>query len=86
MSSPVTPRFWAGPLRYLRWSARERPAFFFAVAIGALGPISLAVIPPIRNRLGDPDAAPIPLTYPGAFTQLIGRVIRRVLVAGRVAC
>ncbi|KAK4137075.1 hypothetical protein BT67DRAFT_201613 [Trichocladium antarcticum] len=64
MSTAVTPRFWAGPLRYLRWSARERPAFFFAVVLGALGPISLITIPPLRRRMGDPDAAPIPMTYP----------------------
>ncbi|KAL2258455.1 hypothetical protein VTK26DRAFT_8227 [Humicola hyalothermophila] len=75
MSSSVTPRFWATPLKYLRWSMRERPAFFFSVAVGAMGPISLAVIPPLRRRLGDPDAAPIPLTYPvstGPRKQLTG--------------
>ncbi|KAL2183246.1 hypothetical protein L209DRAFT_758744 [Thermothelomyces heterothallicus CBS 203.75] len=63
----ATPRFWAGPLRYWRWAARERPAFFWSVVIGALGPVTLAVVPPIRRALGDEDAAPIPLTYPGTF-------------------
>ncbi|KAL2017372.1 hypothetical protein VTK56DRAFT_2252 [Thermocarpiscus australiensis] len=58
------PRFWAGPLRYWRWAARERPALFWSVCIGALGPATLAVVPPLRRRLGDPDAPPIPLTYP----------------------
>ncbi|AEO54774.1 hypothetical protein MYCTH_2313956 [Thermothelomyces thermophilus ATCC 42464] len=60
----AAPRFWAGPLRYWRWAARERPAFFWSVVIGALGPVTLAVVPPIRRALGDEDAAPIPLTYP----------------------
>ncbi|KAG7291746.1 hypothetical protein NEMBOFW57_001766 [Staphylotrichum longicolle] len=62
--SGATPRFWAGPLRYWRWAARERPGMFWAVVIGALGPVSLVVVPPIRRRIGDPDAAPIPMTYP----------------------
>ena len=65
MSSLGTPRFWAGPLRYLRWSARERPAYFWSVIIGAAGPLAVAVVPPIRKALGDEDAPVIPLTYPG---------------------
>ena len=63
----ATPRFWAGPLRYWRWAARERPGQFWAVVIGSLGPLTLATVPPIRRAIGDPDAAPIPLTYPGMF-------------------
>lgn len=70
MSSPIysaaTPRFWANPLRYCRWAARERPAYFWSVVIGAMGPVTLATVPPLRRRLGDEDAPPIPLTYPGA--------------------
>jgi len=65
MSAPVTPRFWAGPLRYCRWAARERPAYFWSVFIGALGPVTLVVVPPIRKALGDEDAPTIPMTYPG---------------------
>ncbi|KAJ9155714.1 hypothetical protein NKR23_g2003 [Pleurostoma richardsiae] len=64
MSAPVTPRFWAGPLRYCRWAARERPAYFWSVFIGALGPVTLVVVPPIRKALGDEDAPTIPMTYP----------------------
>lgn len=62
--SGQTPRFWAAPLRYWRWAARERPGLFWAVVIGGLGPASLVVVPPLRKRLGDTDAAPIPMTYP----------------------
>ena len=65
--SGATPRFWAGPLRYCRWAARERPGMFFAVVLGGLGPVTVAVVPPIRYALGDPDAPRIPLTYPGMF-------------------
>ncbi|KAL2144513.1 hypothetical protein VTI28DRAFT_9018 [Corynascus sepedonium] len=60
----ATPRFWAGPIRYWRWAARARPAFFWSCVIGGLGPATLVVVPPIRRALGDYDAAPIPLTYP----------------------
>ena len=64
MSGATGPRFWAGPIRYWRWSARERPAFFWSIVVGALGPIMLVTVPPLRRRIGDHDAAPIPLTYP----------------------
>ncbi|KAK0703519.1 hypothetical protein B0T26DRAFT_731751 [Lasiosphaeria miniovina] len=75
MSSPLGPRFWAGPLKYMRWSARERPAYFYSVVIGAAGPLMLVVVPPLRRRLGDEDAPMIPLTYPvptGPRKQLTG--------------
>ncbi len=68
--SGATPRFWAGPLRYWRWAARERPGMFWACVLGGLGPATLVVVPPIRHRLGDPDAAPIPLTYPSTLSPL----------------
>lgn len=63
--SAATPRFWAGPLRYARWASREKPAYFWSVVIGSLGPVSLFVVPPMRRAFGDFDAPPIPLTYPG---------------------
>ncbi|KAH8662221.1 hypothetical protein BX600DRAFT_551031 [Xylariales sp. PMI_506] len=63
MSNP-TPRFWAGPLRYWRWSAREKPAYFWSVILGGSGLVMLAVVPPIQSRLGYKRAAPIPMTYP----------------------
>ncbi|CCF41408.1 NADH-ubiquinone oxidoreductase 9.5 kDa subunit [Colletotrichum higginsianum] len=64
MSSAATPRFWAGPIRYCRWASREKPAYFWSVVLGALGPVQLALVPPIRNYLGDYNAPPIPVTYP----------------------
>jgi len=63
-SGPLAPRFWASPLRYCRWAARERPSFFWSVVIGACGPISLLVIPPIRRSIGAETPKPIPMTYP----------------------
>ena len=68
--SATTPRFWSTPLKYCRWAARERPALFFSVVIGALGPVTLATVPPLRRLIGDVDAAPIPLTYPSTFRPL----------------
>ncbi|KAI0402482.1 hypothetical protein F4802DRAFT_600085 [Xylaria palmicola] len=74
MGNP-TPRFWAGPLRYWRWAAREKPAFFWSCIIGGAGPLILATVPPTLKRLGYERARPIPMTYPvptGPRKQLSG--------------
>ncbi|KAK3363445.1 hypothetical protein B0T25DRAFT_562460 [Lasiosphaeria hispida] len=63
-TGPLAPHFWAAPIRYFRWAAREKPAYFWSVVIGAAGPVSLIVVPPLRHRFGDPDAPTIPMTYP----------------------
>jgi len=64
----AAPHFWVQPLRYLRWSARERPAYFYSCVIAAAGPVMLFTVPPLRRRFGDPDAPVIPMTYPGMFS------------------
>ncbi|KAK4187266.1 hypothetical protein QBC35DRAFT_515615 [Podospora australis] len=64
MAPGAIPHFWQTPLRYLRWSHRERPAYFYSLLIAAMGPITLFTVPPIRKALGDENATPIPLTYP----------------------
>ncbi|KAI1346679.1 hypothetical protein F5Y01DRAFT_297301 [Xylaria sp. FL0043] len=64
-----TPRFWAGPLRYWRWAAREKPAFFWSCVIGGAGPVILLTVPPTLKRLGYERAAPIPMTYPGSWRE-----------------
>jgi hypothetical protein len=63
--SGVAPLFWSTPLKYCSWAARERPAFFWSVVVGAAGPILMPIVPPIRHMLGDIDPAPVPVTYPG---------------------
>ena len=68
-TGPIAPRFWASPLRYCRWAARERPSFFWSVIIGACGPVSLVVIPPIRRAMGAETPKPIPMTYPSKLSQ-----------------
>ncbi|KAI0153596.1 proteinase B [Pestalotiopsis sp. IQ-011] len=74
MSNP-TPAFFNGPLRYIRWSARERPAYLYSVALGAFGLVMLATVPPLQKRFGYERAKPIPMTYPipnGPRKQLSG--------------
>lgn len=66
MSNP-TPAFFNGPLRYIRWSARERPAYLYSVALGAFGLVMLATVPPLQKRFGYERAKPIPMTYPSRF-------------------
>lgn len=63
----AAPLFWSTPLKYCRWAARERPALFWSVIIGAAGPIAMPIVPPIRHYFGDIDAPPVPVTYPSAF-------------------
>ncbi|KAF5021958.1 hypothetical protein F66182_5998 [Fusarium sp. NRRL 66182] len=61
----AAPLFWQTPLKYCRWAARERPALFWSVIIGAAGPVAMPIVPPIRHYFGDIDAPPVPVTYPG---------------------
>jgi hypothetical protein len=63
----AAPLFWQTPLKYCRWAARERPALFWSVIIGAAGPVAMPIVPPIRHYFGDIDAPPVPVTYPSAF-------------------
>jgi hypothetical protein len=59
-----TPFFWSQPLRYMRWASHEKPALFYSVVIGLLGPAIVVVVPPIRHRFGDNQRPQIPFTYP----------------------
>lgn len=58
------PRFFSQPLRYLRWAAIEKPAIFYSIVIGSMGPVTVLTVPPIRRMLGDEKRPEIPLTYP----------------------
>ncbi|KAJ5906562.1 uncharacterized protein N7473_003478 [Penicillium subrubescens] len=59
-----TPQFWSTPLRYIRWASHEKPAIFYSLLIGSMGPVALVTLPPLRRALGDVDPEPIPMTYP----------------------
>ena len=63
----LNPRFWATPIRYCRWAARERPNYFWPIVIGACSPLTFVVGPPIRKLLGDENPPTVPMTYPGAY-------------------
>lgn len=51
----------------MRWASHEKPAIFYSIVIGSIGPVMLVTVPPIRKRLGDGPRERIPLTYPGKF-------------------
>jgi len=57
-------QFWSNPASYCRWAARTHPAIFYSLIMGAMGPISLLTIPPVRRRLGYENAKPLPIGYP----------------------
>lgn len=70
------PRFFSQPFRYLRWAAIEKPAIFYSIVIGGLGPVTIFVVPPIRTMLGDPKRPEIPLTYPSTIPRFNGEASR----------
>ncbi|KFY38298.1 hypothetical protein V495_06656 [Pseudogymnoascus sp. VKM F-4514 (FW-929)] len=70
-----TPRFFSQPLKYLHWAAIQKPAIFYSIIVGSMGPVLVLTAPAIRHRLGDGPRPPIPSTYPvptGPRKQLSG--------------
>lgn len=60
------PRLFSQPFRYIRWASHEKPAIFYSIVIGSLGPASYLVAPLLRRAFGDDyERERIPLTYPG---------------------
>lgn len=65
LSRPMaTPRFFSQPLQYMRWASYEKPAIFYSLVIGSIGPASFLFAPPIRRFFNDGPRERIPLTYP----------------------
>lgn len=58
------PAFFSTPFRYMRWASHERPAIFYSIVMGSLGPVALVTLPPIRRYFGDVDPPLIPMSYP----------------------
>ncbi|CAO1635695.1 unnamed protein product [Sympodiomycopsis kandeliae] len=50
--------------RYLQNAAHEKPAVFYALVVGAIGPIAVVTVPPIRRHYGWKPAERIPTSYP----------------------
>lgn len=48
----------------MRWAAREKPAYFYSIVIGLIGPVMVVTVPSIRHNLGDKPRPPIPQSYP----------------------
>lgn len=69
--SGVPKAFWGSPIRYLRWASHEKPAIFYSVLIGCMGPVLLVGVPPLRRAMGDQDPPRIPYTYPGKSSLII---------------
>ncbi|OCL00083.1 NADH-ubiquinone oxidoreductase 9.5 kDa subunit [Cenococcum geophilum 1.58] len=58
------PYFFRQPIRYMRWASHEKPAIFYSIVIGSMGPVTILAAPPIRRYFGDGPRPKIPLTYP----------------------
>jgi hypothetical protein len=65
--SGIPANFWSSPIRYLRWASYEKPALFWSVVIGSMGPPLVYVLPIVRRRFGDEDPPFVPHSYPGEF-------------------
>ncbi|RMX79703.1 hypothetical protein D0867_16452 [Hortaea werneckii] len=72
--------FFEAPAKYFRWAIRQKPAIFWALVIGTMGPVMAFTVPPIRNYFGDGPRPQIPLTYPSksrptaCYTATEGRI------------
>ncbi|KAF2084864.1 NADH-ubiquinone oxidoreductase [Saccharata proteae CBS 121410] len=65
MAARIYPSFWTQPIKYLRWASHEKPAIFYSIAIGCLGPVFMVAAPPFRRMIGDQVGRPkVPMTYP----------------------
>ncbi|CAD6501984.1 BgTH12-02227 [Blumeria graminis f. sp. triticale] len=62
--APLRPRFFSQPFKFIHWASIEKPAIFWSIIIGSLGPATIVVAPTIRRLFGDKPRPPIPLTYP----------------------
>ena len=61
---PPSPRFYSQPLRYLKWASYNKPAYFYSIVVGCIGPVMVFTVPSIRRYLGEEPIPKIPLTYP----------------------
>ena len=62
----ASPFFFRQPFRYMRWASINKPAYFYSIIIGFVGPIMVVTVPPIRRYMGEEQIQKIPMTYPGA--------------------
>jgi hypothetical protein len=67
--SGIPATFWSSPIRYLRWAQHEKPAIFWSIVLGAMGPPILFAGRPFREWIGDEIPKAIPTSYPGEYTE-----------------
>ncbi|TFK75252.1 hypothetical protein BDN72DRAFT_955250 [Pluteus cervinus] len=50
--------------RYLQRQAHESPVIFYSCVLGAIGPVLVAAVPPIREKFGYQPGEMVPTSYP----------------------
>ncbi len=63
--SGIPTTFWSQPIRYLRWASHEKPAIFWSIILGGMGPVILVAGRPFREWVGDEIPKAVPHSYPG---------------------
>jgi hypothetical protein len=66
--SSTAPLFFKQPFRYMKWASIHKPAYFYSIIVGCMGPATIAIVPPIRSYLGDEKRTKVPQTYPSTYT------------------
>jgi hypothetical protein len=54
-----------------RRHAHENPVLFYSCVIGAIGPVLVVTVPPIRRKLGWKPIPEIPTSYPSLSLALV---------------
>jgi hypothetical protein len=72
---PPSPLFFRQPLRYLKWASINKPAYFYSIIVGCIGPVMVVTVPPIRRYMGEEQIQKIPMTYPGTYGEIEGRML-----------
>ncbi|KAF8484355.1 hypothetical protein JB92DRAFT_3029068 [Gautieria morchelliformis] len=62
LGSVISP--WRNAYRSTRQFAHEKPVIFFSLVLGGIGPVLVAVVPPIRTSMGWKPEARVPTSYP----------------------
>ncbi|PAV19109.1 NADH-ubiquinone oxidoreductase kDa subunit [Pyrrhoderma noxium] len=62
MASLLSP--FRSSFRYLNRQAHENPVILWSCVVGAVGPLMVVTVPPIRKSFGWKPAPQIPTSYP----------------------
>ncbi|TKA68963.1 hypothetical protein B0A55_06604 [Friedmanniomyces simplex] len=53
--APVT--FWSAPGTYIHWAARHKPAIFWSIVVGSMGPVVVVCAQRIWSRVNECEIA-----------------------------